>query len=154
GDDIARTRSELVASATLPWAASAIAKAFQDAHESGRVVCVEMLDEATLCWGETPRPADGRWQRGSPIVGDDAIDRVLRAIHGVHPPPICWPVHALAGPRAVASWMGDPGVSDYATVYWTLLDWRAAYPWSVSLPQVLDSLEQRHRQMRQCLPVG
>lgn len=136
GDDIARTRREMINSITNPWSAEAIQLALTKARDSNRVVCIEMMDEASALWGDTPTPTDGRWLKKDSSVPDDAFIKLMKIINGVKDrPPITWSVVGLAGPDAARNWMGNPAFADYASQYWTYMDWRRAYPWGASLPQ-------------------
>lgn len=143
GDDIARTDAEMHNSATNPWAPQAIQLAFQKARDSKRTILVEMVDEVSMMWGDTPRPTDGRWKKKNPPLDDEAFIRVMKAINSVpNRPPISWPVLGLSGPDAARNWMGDPAFSDYAGIYWTYMDWRRAYPDRASLPQERGALDR------------
>jgi hypothetical protein len=120
GDDLARTRRELSHSVTGPWAAASIELAFARARDCRRVVCVEMMDEVSALWGDTPRPTDGRWQQGSPPIADDAFARLAGAIDRVPGrPPLSWPVSGIATLQAARHWMGHGSFADYASHYWS-----------------------------------
>ena len=120
GDDLARTRRELWHSVTGPWAAESIDLAFTRARDCRRVLCVEMVDEVTYGWGDTPRPSDGRWGRGTPPVPDDAFATLMRTIDRVRGrPPLSWPVAGNATLAAARHWMGRGSFADYASHYWS-----------------------------------
>jgi hypothetical protein len=120
GDDLARTRRELWHSVTGPWAAESIELAVTRARDCHRVVCIEMVDEVTYRWGDTPRPVDGRWLRGDPPVPDDAFTTLMRTIDGVRGrPPVSWPVAGNATLEAARQWMGRGSFADYASHYWS-----------------------------------
>jgi hypothetical protein len=120
GDDLARTRRELWHSVSGPWAADSIELAFTRARDSRRVLCVEMVDEVTHGWGDTPRPSDGRWQRETPPVPDDAFATLMRTIDRVRGrPPLSWPVAGQATLEAARHWMGRGSFADYASHYWS-----------------------------------
>ena len=120
GDDLARTRRELWHSVTGAWAAESIELAFTHARDCRRVLCVEMVDEVNYGWGDTPRPTDGRWQRGSPPLPDDAFVRLMRAIDRVRGrPAVSWPVAGDATLRTARQWMGQGSHADYASHYWS-----------------------------------
>jgi hypothetical protein len=120
GDDLARTRRELWHSVSGPWAAESIELAFTRARDCRRVLCVEMVDEVTYGWGDTPRPSDGRWQRGQPPVPDDAFVTLMRTIDRVRGrPPLSWPVAGNATLEAARHWMGRGSFADYASHYWS-----------------------------------
>src|SRR5262249_56581255 len=59
GDDIARTNREPGNSVSNSWSADALQLAFTRARDSQRVICVEMVDEISFLWGNTPTPTDG-----------------------------------------------------------------------------------------------
>jgi hypothetical protein len=120
GDDLARTRRELWHSVTGPWAAESIELAFTRARDCRRVLCVEMVDEVTYGWGDTPRPSDGRWRGGTPAVPDDAFATLMRTIDRVRGrPPLSWPVAGNATLEAARRWMGHGSFADYASHYWS-----------------------------------
>ena len=132
GDDICRTAKELNDSLTNPWAREAIQYAFLKAKESGRVVGVEMIDEASF-WGPSPRPAKGAFSKFQPPIPDDPFTKLVGIIRGVAGgPPISWPVLGIAPVQVAHDWMGDPAFSDYASHYWDVLDWRRVYPRGVA----------------------
>jgi hypothetical protein len=140
GDDIVRTRPELVDTVTNPWAPDAVRLAFARARDSKEVIAVEMCDE--VGWGSTPTPTDGRWKAVSPRLGDDAFTRVMGLIHAVpNHPPVTWPVAGLAPAQIAQNWMGRPEIADYASLYWTQRDYRRAYPDGPSLPQVRAAMD-------------
>jgi hypothetical protein len=120
GDDLARTRRELWHSVSGPWAAESIELAFTRARDSRRAICVEMVDEVTYGWGDTPRPSDGRWRSGTPPVPDDAFATLVRTIDRVRGrPPLSWPVAGNATLQAARQWMGQGSFADYASHYWS-----------------------------------
>lgn len=142
GDDIARQPSELGNSLFLPWSAQALRYAFTKLRDSGRVQAIEMVDEISMLWGNTPTPTDGRWRSRNPSIPDDAFTRLMNIFNQVsNRTPLTWPVLWHSGPTAVRNWMGNPSFSDYATFFWDNNAWREAYPWGISLGQVHDSLE-------------
>lgn len=119
GDDIARTAEELHATTSIPWIERAVTTAFTAARDSHRVVCIEMIDEASALWGDTPHPHDGRWLERKPPIPDDAFVKLMDEINAVPDrPPITWPVVGWASTTTARNWMGDPAFSDYATHYW------------------------------------
>jgi hypothetical protein len=143
GDDIARTDREMHHSATSPMAAETLKAAFTKLRDSGRIVSVEMVDEVTAMWGDTPTPTDGRWQKKNPPLPDDAFITLMQRINAVeNRPPMSWPMLGLSGPEAAKAWLNDPKFSDYISLYWTYLHWRHAYPWSPSLPQDMVALDR------------
>ncbi len=136
GDDLARNTHELTGSLLLPWSREAVKLAVTRARDSRRVVCIEMVDEVSMIWGETPRPADDRWKKRDPRLTNDAFAQLMESIDAVPGrPPVSWPVIGLAGPETAGNWMGDPRFSDYASNFWTYMDFRRAYPHGASLPQ-------------------
>ncbi len=137
GDDIARTPSEMANSIQNPWSAQAIQHAFSSARDSKLVLGVEMTDEVTFQWGNTPKPTDGRWQKLTPPLPNDSFLQLMSIINGVSGrPAITWPVAAVAGNADAGNWLGDPQFAGYASLFWDKLDWRAAYPSGPSLPQI------------------
>jgi hypothetical protein len=144
GDEIARTANELAFCVGSPWAPQALKHAFTRIRDSKAVACIEMVDEVSTRWGATPAPTDGRWQRRTPPISDDAFIRLMDALCAVEErPPLSWPVGGVANLTAAASWMGDPAFADYASHGWEIMDWRRAYPGGVaSLPQLLTSMER------------
>ena len=136
GDDIARTANELHNSVTSPWASQAIQFAFTKARDSKRTIFVEMVDEVSMMWGENPKPSDGRWSKGAVKIPDDAFIQLMQTINSVAGrPPVTWPPLGIASSVAAENWLGDPAISDYATIYWTYHDFRRAYPLTTSLAQ-------------------
>ena len=143
GDDIARTANELNGSLNHPWGPKALRTAFEAATESKRVVAIEMIDEVSFLWGNTPTPTDGRWQKQTPPLPDDAFIKLMAIIDSVkNRPAITWPIGGISGPDCAATWMGDPRFSNYATLYWDVLAWRRAYNDGASHPQELDALRR------------
>jgi hypothetical protein len=142
GDNIARFPQNLSDVLSLPWSKDGLQHAFSRVRDSGIVTNIEMVDESSGMWGNTPKPSDGRWLRQTPPLADDSFTRLMGIINGVpNRPPLSWPVLWLTGTPAAAAWMGDPSMSDYASNYWDTNDWRAAYPWGLSLPQVREGLD-------------
>ncbi|MCL2700235.1 MAG: hypothetical protein FWE88_00920 [Phycisphaerae bacterium] len=143
GDDVARTRNEMNGSINLEWGPKAVQAAFQAAADSKRVVGIEMIDEVSFLWGDTPVPTDGRWDRGEFPFKDDAFLRLMKTINGVKGRPgITWPIGGISSHQASSAWMGDPRFSDYATLFWDILAWRRAYNTGGSHPQELDALRR------------
>jgi len=143
GDDICRTPNEMNNSVNNPWSAQAVQYAFTKLRDSGRAICVEMVDEISFLWGVTPTPNDGRWQKKNPPLSDDAFLRLMATINGVKDrPPITWPIGGISSDEAAKNWMGNPAFSDYATIYWDTFAWRKAYQWGMSLPQMKDALDR------------
>ena len=143
GDDICRTSNEMNNSVNNAWSAQAIQYAFMKLRDSGRAVCVEMVDEISFLWGGTPTPTDGRWQKKNPPMADDGFVKLMGAINAVKDrPPITWPIGGISSDEAAKNWMGNPAFSDYATIYWDTFAWRRAYQWGMSLPQMKDALDR------------
>lgn len=142
GDNVARGPRELYDVLTKPWGLPGIVHAFNRLRDSRRVIGVEMVDEVSGLWGDTPTPGDGRWLNRQPPIPDDAFVRLMNTIRSVPGrSPVTWPVLWLSPPQAVKNWMGNPFFSDYTSMYWDKLAWRRAYPWGISLPQLRESLE-------------
>lgn len=136
GDDIARTPNELNNSIANPWSAEAIRHAISSASDSGRVVAIDMIDEVNFLWGDDPTPQDGRWTKHSPQIPDDAFEKLMAIVNALPiRPAISWPVAGIASLDSVRNWQGDPLFSDFASHFWTFVDWRPAYPHGPSLNQ-------------------
>jgi hypothetical protein len=142
GDDWVRTTNELKWTATTPWALDLAKHIWTTLRDSNTVTAVEMMDEASFL-GSGPAPTDGHWAKNDPAIHDKTLVNLIEAIHSVeHNTPISWPVLGLAGPDSAGAWMGDPRYADYASQYWTTMDWRLAYPWAMSGPQLKSDLER------------
>ncbi len=142
GDNMARSPADLLNSINLPWSAGAIAHTFATMRDSKMVMAIEMMDESSLIWGDTPRPSDRRWAKFTPPVPDDAFARLMERINATPGrPPVSWPILWLSGPQAAANWMGDAAFSDYASNYWDSNDWRPLYPYGQSLTQTREGME-------------
>jgi len=142
GDDWVRTTNELKWTAATPWALDLAKHIWTKLRDSNTVTAVEMMDEASFL-GDSPAPTDGHWAKADPAIHDDALVNLIKAIRSVdHYTPISWPVLGLAGPDTAGHWMGDARYADYASQYWTTMDWRPAYPWSVSGAQMRSDLER------------
>jgi hypothetical protein len=140
GDDVARTTPELDNSVNMEWGPKAVQTAFEVAASSKRVVAVEMIDEVSFCWGDTPVPTDGRWKTREPSLDDDAFLKLMESINAAKGRPgITWPIGGISSHQSATAWMGDPRFSDYATIYWDFLAWRRAYPDGPSFPQYVDA---------------
>ncbi len=142
GDDWVRTTNELKWTATTPWAADVAKHIWTKLRDSEVVTAVEMMDEASFL-GDGPAPTDGHWAKADPAIHDKTLVNLIEAIRSVeNHTPISWPVLGLAGPESAASWMGDRRYADYASQYWTTMDWRGAYPWGTSGLQMKSDLER------------
>ncbi|MCL2700760.1 MAG: Ig-like domain-containing protein [Phycisphaerae bacterium] len=143
GDDVARTTPELDSSVNMAWGPRAVKTAFEAAVASKRVVAIEMIDEVSFCWGDTPVPTDGRWKERTPSIDDDAFVKLMESINAVKGRPgITWPIGGISSHQASTAWMGDKRFSDYATIYWDFLAWRRAYPDGPSFPQYVDAFKR------------
>jgi hypothetical protein len=164
GDAIARTRGELLNSVTNPVAAEAIVHALEQLAATGRTICIDMVDEANMLWGPTPRPrwpdprlaAAGRrdpWPPGEPAVPADALVRLMAIVRrAARRPPVAFPVLGHSSAQDVASWLGDPAFSDYASVFYNLgPDDRHAFPFGAALPQEEYGRTQTLRRWRPAL---
>jgi len=142
GDNVARGPAELATVLSASWGLPGLWHAFARMRDSGRVVGVEMVDEASGLWGNVALPDDGRWLQREPPIPDDAFLRIMDVIRSVpNASPVTWPVLWLSPPEAIRNWMGDPLLSDYTSMFWDKLAWRQAYPWGISLPQLRESME-------------
>jgi hypothetical protein len=136
GDNIARSPRNVHDSLNLSWSAAAIPYTIQKLRDSKRVVAIEMVDESSGSWGSTPKPTDGRWAKLNPPIPENAFVRLMGLLNQTQGrPPVSWPILWLSGPDAAAAWMGDRTFSDYASNYWDNNDWRAIYPFGMSLQQ-------------------
>jgi len=143
GDDVARTTPELDSSVNMAFGPKAVRTAFEAATASKRVVAIEMIDEVSFCWGDTPTPTDGRWKEREPSIADDAFMKLMETIHSVKGHPgITWPIGGISSHQASTAWMGDKRFSDYATIYWDFHAWRRAYPDGPSFPQYVDAFKK------------
>jgi len=143
GDDVSRTRNEMNGSVNFEFGPKTVQTAFQAAVDSKRVVGIEMIDEVTFLWGDTPVPTDGRWKKNEIPLNDDVFIKLMEAINSVKGRPgITWPIGGISGPESAKAWMGDPRFSDYATLYWDILAWRRAYHTGASHAQELDALRR------------
>jgi hypothetical protein len=143
GDDVCRTPRELHDSITNAWSADALRWAFTRARDSKRVLGIEMVDEVTFLWGDTPKPTDGRWKKLKPPLPDNAFTKLMDIINGVAGrPAVTWPIGGISGHEAASRWLGDPSMSDYTSHYWDIQDWRRAYPDGASLPQDRKALDR------------
>jgi hypothetical protein len=119
GDDVARTTFELDNTLTNPWSKDFLQLALSRARDTRRVIAIEMVDEISFVWGDTPTPSDGRWLAGNPPIPDDAFIRLMMLMNGVsNRPAITWPIGGVSPPQVAANWMGNPAFADYATHYW------------------------------------
>lgn len=143
GDDLARFPYELADSVvTNPWAADAIRLALSRLSASGRVLGVNMVDEVTLLWGDTPAPTDGRWKAQG--IPDDAFLKLMAIIRGAEGTPTntSWPVFAGSSVDAVAAWEGDPRFSNFADIYWYHPGWEHR-PYTFTLGETLKDMDGR-----------
>lgn len=128
GDDIARSPAELNFSITSSYSTAAIQYAMNAVKQSGIVVAVDMIDEVNFAWGSTPFPSDGRWVGYSPSIPDSAFTTLLGRIHGsATRPALSWPISGNFDVSHAANWMGDPAVSEFASHYYDVNDWKEAY---------------------------
>ena len=142
GDDWVRTANELKWTASTPWALDVAKHIWGKMRDSNTVTAIEMMDEASFL-GNSPAPTDGHWAKQDPAIHDNALVNLINAIRSVPDyTPISWPVLGLAGPDSAHNWMGDPRYADYASQYWTTMDWRLAYPWGGSGIQMKNDLER------------
>lgn len=142
GDDLVRTRNELAWTATNPIAHDVVKYVFGRLAASKRVIGIEMMDEASFL-GAGPGQLNPGILNGDPPIPADALGKLVDWIREVPgSPPLTWPVLGLSGPEGAGNWMGNPRYSDYATQYSTWMDWRQAYPWGGSLPQLKGNLDR------------
>ncbi|HKG93199.1 MAG TPA: Ig-like domain-containing protein [Gemmatimonadaceae bacterium] len=140
GDSMARLRSELRNSVTYATAGDAIEYAFQQLKASGRVIAVDMIDEANMLWGPTPTPAADWPANGpdDPAIPADAFVTLMGILNRVaNRTPVAFPVLGVSVAEVAANWMGNPAFSDYASIYFVgpAGDDGQGYPFGTSLPQ-------------------
>jgi hypothetical protein len=103
GDDIMRESYQMANSLTGSWSARALRTALETARQSNRVLGVEMMDE---------------------VVGDSIPPDFLKLMSIINTarirPLLTWPAVSGSSTAAVARWMGNPEMSDYSSVYWSL----------------------------------
>ena len=143
GDDWVRTPNEMKWTASTPWALDVARHIWSKLRDSNTVTAIEMMDEASFL-GDSPAPTDGRWVKNrDPLIHDNTLVNFIKAIRSVENyTPISWPVLGMAGVQSAHNWMGDPRYADYASQYWTTMDWRFAYPWSTSGMQLKSDLDR------------
>ena len=143
GDDLARRPEDLSRSIQDPTAAKSIDYALRKAQSSRIVVGLDMVDEVDFLWGVDPAPPADPWLTKSPPVPSSAFSQLSRRLKQSAPSlAISWPVSGLAAASTAAKWMGNPNFSDYASNYWTNMDWRLLYPEGASLPQLRSALDR------------
>ncbi len=142
GDDIARTSANLNNSIDASsFGPKAVQHAFQIIANSGQQVGADMVDEVNYQWGDNPKPTNGAWLSLSPSIPDNAFTTLMSTINSVSGRmPISWPV-TTGSAQAVENWEGNPQFSDYHTLYWTYITTKAVYPWSPSLNQSEENLQ-------------
>ena len=135
GDDISRTPREMNNSLTGAYSAQAIQYALGVVRDSGLAVGMDMTDEVSFLWGDTPTPTDNRWTTRTPSIPNSAFTQLMKIINAVpNRIPISWPVAGAHGGAIAKNWFA-PAFSDYASHYWTISDNRTVYPWDSSLNQ-------------------
>jgi hypothetical protein len=103
GDDIMRENYQMTNSLTGPWSARALRTALEAAKQSNRVIGVEMMDEVV-----------------GDIIPPDFMTLMKIVKTAKARPLLAWPVVSGSTTAAVAHWMGNPEMSDYSSVYWSL----------------------------------
>lgn len=142
GDDIARSRQELLNSISGSYSAQAIQYAVGTARDSGQAIAMDVIDEASFLWGDNPAPSDNRWLTQQPAVPNDAFQRVMTILNGVTSRmPISWPIGGSAGGATAKNWFATT-FSDYTSHYWTFFDNRFIYPWDASVSQYRANLDR------------
>lgn len=139
GDDIDRSDNELFDTTTNPDTPAKIQHVFNWAANTGRVVGVDMVDEADAVWGTTPTPTNGAWLALPKPIPDTAFTQLVNLIDAVpgHTP-ISFPVTGAASNDKAFNWEGRTPFGDFASVYFTFsLDYIAEFPYSYSINQVL-----------------
>ena len=142
GDDISRTAPEMNNSLTGPYSAQAIQYALTVVRDSGLAVAMDMTDEISFLWGDTPTPTDNRWATRTPPIPNSAFTQLMKIMNAVpNRMPISWPVAGAHGGAIARNWFA-PAFSDYASHFWTLTDNRTVYPWDSSLNQYRANMDQ------------
>ncbi len=129
GDDIARARAyQKWVSVDVPWGMDAVSYAFQKCAENGKIILVDMVDEANGALGGDPTPAvnfpDGD---GNPTIPNTLVTDIVAAARagaalGGTEIGISWPILGLSHPYTAAQWFNDPDVADYVSYFWTIYD--------------------------------
>lgn len=103
GDDLMREKYQMANSLSGPWSTRAVHTALETARQSNRVIGVEMMDEVV---GDTIPPE---------------FTRLMSIVKAAKTRPyLTWPVVSGSSTTAVANWMGNPDMSDYSSIYWSL----------------------------------
>lgn len=143
GDDIDRSDAEMYDTITNPDSPAKLQHIFNWAKNSGRVVAVDMIDEADINWGATPVPTDGRWLALPKPIPDTAFTQLVNIIDAIpgHTP-ISYPVTGAAQATVAANWEGSVPFADFATIFNThIQSYIPAYPYSYSIYQNLLDLD-------------
>jgi len=139
GDNIDRSDAEMFDTTTNPDSPAKIQHIFNWAANTGRVVGVDMLDEADALWGVTPTPTNGAWLGLPQPIPDTAFTQLVNLIDAVpgHTP-ISFPVTGAANNTVASNWEGRTPFADFATMYWTFSQsFIAEYAYAYSTSQTL-----------------
>ena len=136
GDDIARTPAELSFVTSSSWGSNALRHALTRARDSRVAVALDMVDEVSFVWGNTPKPTDGRWTRYSPSIPDSAFTTLMGIMNSVTGRTlVSWPIGGTSGELDVRNWLADPAFSGYSSSFFTYMDWRRGYPTASTIVQ-------------------
>jgi hypothetical protein len=145
GDDLARSPEELRLTITDPDAPARVRHVLEWAKSSGRVIGIDMIDEANLAWGDTPTPTDGRWLSSVNLrdgrvyeIPDDAFIKLMGILNSVPDrPKVTWSVLGHSSATEVANWTGNPAFADYNGIYWGERYESGVYPHARSVHQLV-----------------
>jgi hypothetical protein len=78
----------------------------------------------------------------APPIPDSAFTTVMTIVNSVpNRVPITWPVIGWTGAGPAHNWMGDPTMADFASHYWTYLDWHEPYPTGSSVSETWNAIQ-------------
>jgi hypothetical protein len=77
----------------------------------------------------------------NPPVPNDTLVQIAGWVHEIQPTvPISWPPLSLSPPEDQRAWMGKNSISDYASHYWTTLQYRPTYAWSSGIAELSNAM--------------
>jgi hypothetical protein len=121
GDEIARLKQYLTGFYDIAWSRAALQEFSAALAASGRVVALEMVDEATMVLGATPFEDSPHWAKLGvrPTMVGDLVDTWRSVSNSV---PLGWPIFGLHGADIAGKWT-HPRYADYISLYWTWAGW-------------------------------
>ncbi|ONI88176.1 hypothetical protein ALI144C_06865 [Actinosynnema sp. ALI-1.44] len=148
GDDIAQTKAAMADSVcsgpkcAQPTSQAKIQYAVNWAATTGRTIGIDMVDEVTGWWGDTPTPTDKRWETSKPPVADGAFADLMKIMGPAKTRPrITWSVTGIAKVDAVRNWTGNPAFSDYNGIYHDIPTTRTTYPSGISTYEYIQGID-------------